>query len=898
MGNPFFLKITFGQNDLIMKFATLLFSLLFVHSVQAQVKNFVLPGEQWHNAAAWSPMGVPTMNDTVTIHVELIIKPDSAARAKYVFIGPSGNVDIQRDIALNIPGKLIINNAAFSSLSNQGQITNGGRITIKNSGNTAIWNYGTIDVLSRAKIVIDSTNGGNGINNQSIINSNGTITIARTSSDAIINLAQLNFMDSSILTIERKNAAFINSTGINNINPVSDIINNGSIQISNYNGKGIVNHGTFTNNDSTIRSLVVDTAIVNFGAIHNNGYFKINTNTLMAVSNQDTLINNVNGVFHIDSVSLDGGLHNTGQLENYGALTISKIKKFGILNDNTIINDNAIVIDEIGSNAGTGIITKDTFTNLSNGTIDISQTEGSFSVGLSNISGGYFMNQGFIHLHDLSNFGLQIQGEFFNQDTVMITNVRDVGIQNFGSIHNEIDGTIMLKDVTDDSGSSAIGVLNDGGNITNDGLFYAHNTDGYAFYNDLGTLINNGTINLALTQDTALVNSGLIENMTTGIITIDTTSNRTSCRNSNMLINRGLITINESDRLGFDNLDTVINESTGIIQFTNISNTALKVSSLGYFQNNGTIEFYDVGNHGIYNLGTFENNNSITGSIFLDDGILNSGSFYNNISGIINLSGADDFGIEQLEYFENHGAINIDSSDVGIYTGKMFINLGDIVIDNSTEEGFENSDTLHNFPGSTITSSYASSALYNSGYLMNEGVMTGEHSIIGLENYGEVINSNRINITDLSQDGILHSGDIITNNGYIHIDSTSRAGLYNDAPFINSDTINIQNSFVDGMYNMDSLENVVSGVILIEQNGILPNNSGIYIDPPTMFNFPSIINFGKINISGVNNFGLLNNSILRINMMGEIFIQNTIDIPFQSVIGSEVEGFGLITVVD
>ena len=74
----------------------LLILLVQYYNLFAEVKVLTVFGFDWHEPAAWTPMGVPTAADTVEIYGYTFIKFDSTARAKHVFIGVNGELEIKR----------------------------------------------------------------------------------------------------------------------------------------------------------------------------------------------------------------------------------------------------------------------------------------------------------------------------------------------------------------------------------------------------------------------------------------------------------------------------------------------------------------------------------------------------------------------------------------------------------------------------------------------------------------------------------------------------------------------------------------------------------------------------------------------------------------------------------
>ena len=122
-------------------------------SIMAQVKILQQPGFQWHEPSAWSPIGVPTANDSVIISGDTFIMPDSIARARFVQINDGlGQLEIQRDVINNKRGQLFIADSNGNGVVNHGVLEIGGRLKIERSRETALINTGSLEIWDRAPI--------------------------------------------------------------------------------------------------------------------------------------------------------------------------------------------------------------------------------------------------------------------------------------------------------------------------------------------------------------------------------------------------------------------------------------------------------------------------------------------------------------------------------------------------------------------------------------------------------------------------------------------------------------------------------------------------------------------------------------------------------------------------
>ena len=275
-----------------------LFILIICQTIgHGQVKTFTLLGSEWHNPNAWIPIGVPAANDSVIIQGICSILPDSTANAKYVFVEESfGQLDILRNIPNNKKGTLIIKDAPGNGLVVKGVFTNGGKLTIRRSTDTAIVNRGTIEILDSAKVVIDSTVAGPGIYNASSITSSGSIDIERARS-GIVN--EGTFVNEPNAEISIQNL-FQFGTGIKN-GSADTMVSQGHIEII-----GIVNTG-----------------IENFGYFKNHDTIVLDEIKLAGIANYDTLINTSTGHLNISILDDFGIINITGSIVNERSLLCS-----------------------------------------------------------------------------------------------------------------------------------------------------------------------------------------------------------------------------------------------------------------------------------------------------------------------------------------------------------------------------------------------------------------------------------------------------------------------------------------------------------------------------------------------------------------------------------------------
>lgn len=305
----------------------LLLCCLFSLYSLAQVKNLNVPGFQWHEPTAWAPPGVPTVNDSVIIDGLTFIMPDSVAYAKFVYVGPIGSLEIERDVANNVPGKLFIVDAPKNAFENNGTIVNGGRINIKNAGANGVINKAYFENMDRAKLEIDSATFV-GFKNEALAGidgflvNRGSISINNTGSQAISSCDSLHNHAGAIISI-----VDINFLGDAMFNCSQEaIINEGMIFIENVKGSGFFNAGRCENMDSICVNNVDGIGIRNVGTTAD---FTNHLGALVKIVNANTSLQNASTfdpnplakVLNNGNIILDGS--STLGLENNSKFTIS-----------------------------------------------------------------------------------------------------------------------------------------------------------------------------------------------------------------------------------------------------------------------------------------------------------------------------------------------------------------------------------------------------------------------------------------------------------------------------------------------------------------------------------------------------------------------------------------------
>jgi len=308
----------------------IIFSILFLwchFMVLSQVKLLVQPGFQWHESTAWSPAGVPTANDSVLIHGPTFVMPDSTAYARYVFVGSKGVLEIQRDIPTNTPGRLFIANSPKVGLENEGMVSNGGRIDIDISGSTGLVNNGIFEILTKAKLNVDScfTDGiSTGSNAPALLDNYGTINISRASRNGLVNGDSVHNHSGAVTMIT--NISEDGEHGILNYQ-THTIVNQGKIILDNIHRNGIFNAGTIFNEDTLIINDISVAGINNINVEGGSAVLSNQSDGYISISGARNGL--VNGYLFGDQSVLDnvGQIYVDGSIdvgiENYSTILIS-----------------------------------------------------------------------------------------------------------------------------------------------------------------------------------------------------------------------------------------------------------------------------------------------------------------------------------------------------------------------------------------------------------------------------------------------------------------------------------------------------------------------------------------------------------------------------------------------
>ncbi|AYQ33216.1 T9SS type A sorting domain-containing protein [Runella sp. SP2] len=323
---------------------------------------------EWHNAANWSKLTVPTATDDVEISA--VLSPPlyptistTDAEAKSVSIFSSATLTIANSGKLTING--FRNDRSFTNnvggiFENNGQLVLGNESAL---GATGIVNFGTFNNNAGATISVDNTSS-TAINNaaNATFSNAGTVNVGQTQSvgaSGIVCVGTFENKTGGVIKISRCTSAALSvDTGIT-------FTNAGTINIGNV---GIVLFGIF-----------------NLGNVDNNVGGEI---TVDNFPNGIGIENSASGVFRNYASIIVGGiaagvnsraLNNVGTFSNIGCSSLLWIKSNSIITGTGTTNNAGVIIENA---TGTSTITTNTglVQNLNGGTFTITQSATSVPV--------------------------------------------------------------------------------------------------------------------------------------------------------------------------------------------------------------------------------------------------------------------------------------------------------------------------------------------------------------------------------------------------------------------------------------------------------------------------------------------------------------------------------------
>ncbi|WP_341228297.1 hypothetical protein [uncultured Arcticibacterium sp.] len=542
----------------------------------------------------------------------------------------------------------------------------------------------------------------------------------------------------------------------------------------------------------------------------------------------------------------------------------------------SILNDVEIDNDSVSINANTNVksilleSTHATETNqaifLQNGvTLSVFN---STSNGLELEDEARFWNAGNLVIINTAADGLLVNsGRFENmasQGEVYIS-LCSSGIVNKGTFQNRNNAEVNINDVNFfgfDNNSTSSQSSNRGSITIYDGQF--------GFNND-GTYLNRGELNIYSSTQIGLVTNNDFQNLSNGVISIDSLQDEGIFASSDFinegalnikgglhngiedfgllnLVNSGTIYISKSAENGIE-LDnagsSLLNEIGGEIIIDSTTKEGVLTNQL--IKNNGEIFINETTEDGIVLLpgtsGSILNNGLIHIKNTGEHGIgITDGLFKSEVGAQIIVENTGGSGIFTFKKLVNTGSIIIKKSDTyGIHSRDSLVNHGQIEIDESVLAGFFQEEYFLNTSGASLEiSNTVNKGVISFDKLVNEGSISINNSGTGVfidtTNLDSLVNNGSITILRSETNGIEHQGTVFinTDEGEILIDSTGLSCFKIENKFTNEGEITIKRAGTHGIHNTeintDSLLN--NGVFIIESS----QESGIHNEGALVFN--------------------------------------------------------------
>ena len=774
---------------------------------------------------------------------------------------------------------------ASSNMSSQG--INKNKIDLGDKGigifgeNSFIQNDSTGSIKTKSESAALYTTIGSIMENKGSIdvgeNSVGMYALDRTGSPNYTNVTKENYLtNSGTVTSAGSNTVGISSTGADSLIR-SEISNTGIVNLTGNSSVGIF--GNKTN-------------IINTGNITVGNGVVTGTNTDYAVGVIGTESN-----ININSGLIQTGSHSIGAAATENAdLTISG----GTIN----VGDNSIY-NYIKRGSGASVSLNDT----SGGSYDLNKSR---QIGIYSEDGNVTSNKTLMVRSGTDSTGVYVKNNGINNVNVqgLTVNVED---GQKGIFVKAVAGTgnkTLLNNIINTSGSSALGIVNQNGDIDNYGTVNVNGIKSVGILTSNSDNMNNNVL-------TNIGNIGVISD--SGIAIYGTTQNG-ALQN---IINTGNINLAASSSQNDVILGIYGEEGTEINNFGNIN---IGKNSIGLYgkniyvnQNAGTMSIDEAG-VGLYLYGgAGQVSNSIlniadgngvgayaTGSANL---LINSSNTINvgDITGALTGNALGSFGIvgKDNSTVINHSNLNVGLSSIGIYSeNATIINVGNItalggganikdgrVLLYGGKANIGNVGTQITNHG-TLNAGDMGVAIYaNTGTINNNGVIiTGDtyknpsnpqesQYAVGIYGAGttSIVNDNNITFgkNGLGIYAYTPNGSVI-NNGVITSSSDNAVGIYAEKgdtitgviqEVRNFGQINLYGDNSIGIAGVDNVKIVNEASGIIEVTG--KNGIGIYADTNSV-----VENHGIVKATGQNGIGialkngstLLNTGTININI--------------------------------
>ena len=881
----------------------------------------------------------------------------------------------------NSGGEVNIDRSTISGILNAGSsasITNAGTITIganTNIGDYGIHNQNTFTSNTNGLIHIDNSNtygiynhNANAFDNNGTIhigannpigergiycnsadfnnNANGEIYIDNASSHGITTLLS-TFNNAGVITIGANST--IGTYGIQSNGDFNNL-SGGEINIDNTGSRGIFCVGGFFTNEATI-TIGANASVGEYGIYSNiffynnsGGEINIDQSTISGINvaqsgftNEATI--NIGANFEIGNhgiLNQDDFYNNTD-----GEINIDRSTTSGILNEGT----NATFTNEatitIGANANVGdygIHNKNTFTNNSDGVINIDHSigrgiyneEGTFT-NAANITMGAYAGVGVFSIRNEATFDNNVGGVInldnstksgiFNDDLSTFTNSDSLiiganistgshGIWNKGTFDNNVGGVINIDN------SNIIGIWSFAGTFTNnaDITIGANSNVGLfgikveATFNNINGQINiDGSTNNAISildntfTNSAIINIGANASVgnygirigdtfdNNGTLSITNATNQSIFNDGGTFSNTGMLEGTGTFNLNGDHLDGTLAPGlspgtmsyTGNQTFTSVNTLEIEVDGTTPNTQHDVIEVAQTATiSGTLNV-TINYTPSIQDQItFLEANAL-SGTFSSD-----NLP--QDWSL--IYNFPNTGELSLYYDTKNAWIGNESSDWHDPANWSRNAVPDVNTDVrIRQATYDPIISDYATAKTI----LIHKGVSltlvsgstldvssTGDNAIY---NQGTITNNGSISLTD-ADDGLVNSGTI-QNNGNLNINNIV-LGITNVGTFNNNSEglVDISNSTNEGIHNngLGIFTNI--GNIVISNSG-----TGIFNYKTFNNNNGGVINIDNTNSNGIYNPGgsFTNESTINISNTNGHGLQNSSN--FINNLGGDIE---------
>lgn len=472
-------------------FITVVITVLITEKSYAIFRTWNGGNGSWHTSSNWSPAGVPTAADDISIQSgEVTINDNFTGVAKGITIGAGGKLFVGQSgggiATLNVgptstdviwlEGELKVESNDVINIdvgqrngiyNNTGDIRVAGQLHISNVigvDRSAIFNNSNLVVLVGGHLDIQDVTGWlcSGIKNQAICIIANLLTITNIdSAPALINIGgevEMTNVNSRIEIVDASEEAIVNTSN-------GTFENRGSILIENSSGYGILNHGGSTF-DNTKEIVISDLTGSDSYGILNEGVFTSDYQGDITVDNIGKYGIHNNGITFENEGDLyirdtEIGIYNSCsscEVENWDNIFIDDVS-IGILNveDGHILNWDHIEVTDTNASTGQVVLNEGEFDNYGTVLLDY--------VSFSNKSTGEFLNNdSLIMIH--GHYGLSNEGLFENDNVVLCENIKFNHIINHGVFTN----------------NSEIKILNNAGFSTSVGIY---NTDDFQNYDKI-----------------------------------------------------------------------------------------------------------------------------------------------------------------------------------------------------------------------------------------------------------------------------------------------------------------------------------------------------------------------------------------------------------------------------